>query len=89
MQKFRHIAFISKDPAKVYDYYHRLFGIEQVWLSPLGAVHVIDGLVNIAFIQQSTTAAEVANTHRIDGRELTKDRGLIIMAFLSTTWTRS
>jgi catechol 2,3-dioxygenase-like lactoylglutathione lyase family enzyme len=69
MQKFRHIAFISKDPAKVYDYYHRLFGIEQVWLSPLGAVHVIDGLVNIAFIQQSTTAAEVPRRQRGQGPE--------------------
>jgi catechol 2,3-dioxygenase-like lactoylglutathione lyase family enzyme len=82
MQKFRHIAFISKDPAKVYDYYHRLFGIEQVWLSPLGAVHVIDGLVNIAFIQQSTTAAEVANTHRIDGRETDQRQGINHYGFL-------
>ncbi|MFQ5541239.1 MAG: VOC family protein, partial [Candidatus Binatia bacterium] len=41
MAKLRHIAFIVKEPKKLYDFYHRLFGFEQVRLSPSGSIHVI------------------------------------------------
>jgi len=30
MAKLRHIAFIVKEPKNLYDFYHHLFGVEQV-----------------------------------------------------------
>jgi len=76
MAKLRHIAFIVKEPKKLYDFYHGLFGFEQVRLSPSGSIHVIDGLFNLAFLQQSHSTSEVANTHRADGHEVDQKQGI-------------
>lgn len=76
MAKLRHIAFIVKNPKKLYDFYHHLFGLEQVRVSPNGSVHVIDGLFNLAFLQQTNSAAEVVNTHRADGHEVNQTQGI-------------
>ncbi len=76
MAKLRHIAFIVKEPKKLYDFYHSLFGFEQVRLSPSGSIHVIDGLFNLAFLQQSHSTAEVVNTHRADGHEVDQTEGI-------------
>ncbi len=82
MAKLRHIAFIVKEPKKLYDFYHGLFGFEQVRLSPSGSIHVIDGLFNLAFLQQSHSASEVVNTHREDGHEVDQIQGINHYGFL-------
>jgi catechol 2,3-dioxygenase-like lactoylglutathione lyase family enzyme len=76
MARVRHIAFIVKEPKKMYDYYHRLFGVEQVRLSPTGSIHVIDGLFNLAFLQQVFSDTDVVNTHRADGSEVNQTLGI-------------
>ncbi len=76
MAKLRHIAFIVKEPKKLYDFYHHLFGVEQVRVSPNGSMHVIDGLFNLAFLQQTNSKAEVVLTHRADGHEVNQTQGI-------------
>ncbi len=76
MAKLRHIAFIVKEPRKLFDFYHHLFGLEQVRLSPSGSIHAIDGLFNLAFLQQTNSQAEVVNTHRADGHEVDQRQGI-------------
>src|SRR4030095_892634 len=82
MAKLRHIAFIVKEPQKLYDFYHRLFGVEQVRQGPTGAIHVIDGLFNLAFLKQSLSDVAVVNTHRADGEEIDKRQGINPYGFL-------
>ena len=81
MAKLRHIAFISPEPTKLYEYYHHLFGLEQVRVSPSGSVHVIDGLFNLAFLAQQAMASDMANTHRADGHELDQSTGIAHYGF--------
>jgi catechol 2,3-dioxygenase-like lactoylglutathione lyase family enzyme len=76
MAKIRHIAFIVKEPQKLYDYYHHIFDVEEVRRSDTGAIHVIDGFFNLAFLQQVQTEAEVVNTHRADGAEVNQRQGI-------------
>ncbi len=82
MAKIRHIAFIAKEPKKLFDFYHHLFGLEQVRVSPSGSIHVIDGLFNLAFLHQTNIGAEVANTHRTDGHEIDQRQGINHYGFL-------
>ncbi len=82
MAKLRHIAFIVKEPKKLFDFYHHLFGLEQVRVSPGGSIHVIDGLFNLAFLQQTNSNAEVVNTHRADGHEVDQRQGINHYGFL-------
>ena len=76
MAKLRHVAFIVKEPKRLYDFYRHLFGFEQVRVSPNGSTHVIDGLFNLAFLQQSNSNAEIVNTHRADGHEANQTQGI-------------
>ena len=82
MAKLRHIAFIVKEPKNLYDFYHRLFGVEQVRQGPTGAIHVIDGLFNLAFLKQSFSDVAVVNTHRADGEEIDQRQGINHYGFL-------
>jgi catechol 2,3-dioxygenase-like lactoylglutathione lyase family enzyme len=82
MAKLRHIAFIVKEPKNLYDFYHHLFGVEQVRHGPTGAIHVIDGLFNLAFLKQSFTDVAVVNTHRDDGEEIDQRQGINHYGFL-------
>lgn len=50
MAKLRHVAFAVKDPRRLYNFYHHLFGVEEARLSEGGSIHVIDGLMNMAFL---------------------------------------
>jgi len=76
MARIRHIAFIVKEPEGLYDFYHHLFGVEKVRTSPTGSIHVIDGLFNLALLQQTDTEAEIVNTHRADGNEADQRQGI-------------
>lgn len=82
MAKLRHIALIVKEPKKLYEFYHSLFGLEQVRVSPSGSIHVIDGLFNLAFLQQKLGDSAVANTHRVDGSEIDQTQGINHYGFL-------
>ena len=82
MAKLRHIAFIVKEPKNLYDFYHHLFGVEQVRHGPTGAIHVIDGLFNLAFLKQNISDVVVVNTHRADGEEIDQTQGINHYGFL-------
>src|SRR5581483_7018320 len=62
MAQIRHVALMVDDPKKLFDYYNRLFGVEQVRTSPTGSIHVIDGLFNLAFLQRTGGDLEVVGT---------------------------
>src|SRR5918996_3898712 len=82
MAKLRHVAFIVKEPEKLYDFYHHLFGVEKVRHGPTGAIHVIDGLFNLAFLKQNISDVPVVNTHRADGEEIDQGQGINHYGFL-------
>ena len=82
MAKLRHIAFIVKEPKSLYEFYRHLFGVEQVRHGPTGAIHVIDGLFNLAFLKQSFSDGPVVNTHRADGEEIDQIQGINHYGFL-------
>ena len=76
MANLRHVAFISPEPRKLFDYYHHLFGLEEAWLSPTGSILTTDGLFNLAFLQQHAVASAGTGTHRADGAELNQTQGI-------------
>jgi catechol 2,3-dioxygenase-like lactoylglutathione lyase family enzyme len=82
MAKLRHVAFMVKEPDKLYDFYHHLFGVEKVRHGPTGAIHVIDGLFNLAFLKQNISDVPVVNTHRADGEEIDQRLGINHYGFL-------
>lgn len=69
MGKLRHIAFISKEPKLLSDFYQKYFGFEECKVFPSGSRMVIDPLFNLAFLQQAAVAVAVSGTHRADGSE--------------------
>jgi len=81
MANLRHIAFISPEPQKLYDYYHHLYGMEQVRVSPAGSIHVIDGLFNLAFLAQQAVVLDAVDTHREDGHEIDQTSGITHFGF--------
>ena len=82
MGKLRHIAFISKEPKKLSDFYQKFFGLEEVKVFPSGSRMVIDGLFNLAFLQQHVAKAEVIGTHRTDGAEANQTQGIAHYGFM-------
>jgi catechol 2,3-dioxygenase-like lactoylglutathione lyase family enzyme len=69
MGKLRHIAFISKQPKVLSDFYQKHFGFEECKVFPSGSRMVIDPLFNLAFLQQAAAQVAIAGTHRADGSE--------------------
>jgi catechol 2,3-dioxygenase-like lactoylglutathione lyase family enzyme len=82
MGKLRHIAFISKEPKKLSDFYQKFFGLEEVRVFPSGSRMVIDGLFNLAFLQQHTDQVSVVGTHRADGSEANQVPGIAHYGFM-------
>jgi catechol 2,3-dioxygenase-like lactoylglutathione lyase family enzyme len=82
MGKLRHIAFISKEPKKLSDFYQKFFGLEEVKVFPSGSRMVIDGLFNLAFLQQHVAKAEILGTHRADGSEANQIQGIAHYGFM-------
>ena len=76
MANIRHVAFIVKEPQRLFDFYNHLFGVEQVRVSPTGSIHVIDGFFNLAFLKQVEVSSDVVNTHRADGQEVDQRQGI-------------
>ena len=82
MGKLRHIAFISKEPKKLSDFYQKYFGLEEVRVFPSGSRMVIDGLFNLAFLQQHHDQVSVVGTHRADGSEANQTPGIAHYGFM-------
>src|SRR5438128_9987559 len=82
MGKLRHIAFISKVPKKLSDFYQKCFGLEEVRVFPSGSRMVIDGLFNLAFLQQNAAQTAVVGTHRSDGSEANQTQGIAHYGFM-------
>src|SRR4026209_967875 len=83
MGKLRHIAFISKEPKKLSDFYQKYFGFEECKVFPSGSRMVIDPLFNLAFLQsRGDEAGPEVGTHRADGAELERQPGIHHYGFL-------
>ena len=82
MGRLRHIAFISKEPKKLSDFYQKFFALEEVRVFPSGSRMVIDGLFNLAFLQQNAAQASVVGTHRTDGSEANQAAGIAHYGFM-------
>jgi catechol 2,3-dioxygenase-like lactoylglutathione lyase family enzyme len=83
MGKLRHIAFISKQPKVLSDFYQKHFGFEECKIFPSGSRMVIDPLFNLAFLQsRGEEAGAVVGTHRADGAELERQPGIHHYGFL-------
>jgi catechol 2,3-dioxygenase-like lactoylglutathione lyase family enzyme len=83
MAKLRHIAFISKQPNVLSDFYQKYFGFEECKVFPSGSRMVIDPLFNLAFLQsRGDEAGAVVGTHRADGAELERQPGIHHYGFL-------
>jgi catechol 2,3-dioxygenase-like lactoylglutathione lyase family enzyme len=82
MGKLRHIAFISKEPKRLSDFYQEFFGLEEVRVFPSGSRMVIDGLFNLAFLQQNAAQTAVVGTHRSDGSEANQTQGIAHYGFM-------
>jgi len=83
MGKLRHIAFISKQPKVLSDFYQKHFGFEECKVFPSGSRMVIDPAFNLAFLQsRGDEAGAVVGTHRADGAELERQPGIHHYGFL-------
>jgi len=83
MAELRHIAFISKQPKVLSDFYQKYFGFEECKVFPSGSRMVIDPRFNLAFLQsRGDEAGNVAGTHLADGAEIQRDPGIHHYGFL-------
>ncbi|HET7005044.1 MAG TPA: VOC family protein, partial [Candidatus Binatia bacterium] len=82
MDKLRHIAFISRQPKLLSDFYQKYFGFEECKVFPSGSRMVIDPLFNLAFLQQAAVSVAVSGTHRADGSETELTVGIHHYGFL-------
>ena len=83
MGQLRHIAFISKQPKVLSDFYQKYFGFEECKVFPSGSRMVIDPRFNLAFLQsRGDEAGAVVGTHRADGAELQREPGIHHYGFL-------
>jgi catechol 2,3-dioxygenase-like lactoylglutathione lyase family enzyme len=83
MGKLRHIAFISKEPKKLSDFYQKHFGFEECKVFPSGSRMVIDPAFNLAFLQsRGDEAGPAVGTHRADGAELERQPGIHHYGFM-------
>jgi len=83
MAQLRHIAFISKEPKVLSDFYQKHFGFEECKVFPSGSRMVIDPRFNLAFLQsRGDEAGAVVGTHRADGAEIQRESGIHHYGFL-------
>lgn len=82
MAKLRHIAFMVKEPKRLFEFYHQLLDVELVRLAPSGSIHVVDPYFNFAFLQQELGEIETVGTHRADGSEADQRQGINHFGFV-------
>jgi catechol 2,3-dioxygenase-like lactoylglutathione lyase family enzyme len=59
MAVLRYIAYLSEDPDKLADFYHRFLGTEELGRSPEGDVTVTDGFYNLTFFRKRPSLGEL------------------------------
>src|SRR5712692_10598562 len=82
MATIRHVAFMTKDPKKLRDFYEQGFGFEECYSSESGAFMVMDGLFNLALLPIREGESEVEGTHRADGGEADQRPGINHFGFV-------
>lgn len=82
MAKIRHVAFMTKQPQKLLEFYQGVFDFEPCYESASGARMVIDGRFNLAFLPILGAESEVVGTHRADGGEVDQRLGINHFGFV-------
>lgn len=63
----RHIALVVRDLQSSYEFYHRLFALQQVRHRPGRAIHLSDGFFNLTLLgKRDRTPEEIRNNIEID-----------------------
>ena len=67
MAALRHIALVVRDLDRSFEFYRRIFGLQQVRHRPGRAIHVSDGCFNLALLgKRERTSEEIKNDVEID-----------------------
>ena len=67
MAALRHVALVVEDLERTFEFYHRIFGLQQVRHRPGRAIHVSDGCFNVALLgKRDRTSEEIRNDIEID-----------------------
>ena len=82
MAKIRHVAFMTKEPQKLHEFYQGVFDFEPCYASASGARMVIDGRFNLAFLPIRAGESEIVGTHRADGGEFNQRPGINHYGFI-------
>lgn len=82
MAKIRHVAFMTKQPQKLLEFYQGVFDFEPCYESASGARMVIDGRFNLAFLPIRDGDTDVVGTHRADGGEVDQRLGINHFGFI-------
>jgi catechol 2,3-dioxygenase-like lactoylglutathione lyase family enzyme len=82
MAKIRHVAFMTKEPQKLHDFYQKVFDFEPCYASASGARMVIDGRFNLAFLPIREGESDTVGTHRADGGEVDQRPGINHYGFI-------
>ena len=59
MAILRYIAFVSDNPEKVTEFYHRFLRTEEMGRSPQGDISITDGFYNLTFFNKRPTLGEM------------------------------
>jgi catechol-2,3-dioxygenase len=59
MAVLRYVAYLSEDPEKLVDFYHRFLGTEELGRSPDGDVTITDGFYNLTFFKKRPQLGEM------------------------------
>jgi catechol 2,3-dioxygenase-like lactoylglutathione lyase family enzyme len=92
MATLRYVAYLSENPEKLADFYHRFLGTRELGRSPEGDIAITDGFYNLTFFRQRAglgemqmesglhhIGLEVADLEEVKGRFLRfNPRGVII-----------
>jgi len=61
MARIRYLALISKDPAKLADFYENEIGMREMGRSPQGDISMTDGFYNLTLFRQRADLGELQN----------------------------
>jgi catechol 2,3-dioxygenase-like lactoylglutathione lyase family enzyme len=59
MATLRYIAYLTEDPEKLVDFYHRFLGTEELGRSADGDISITDGFYNLTFFKKRSALGEM------------------------------
>src|SRR5919106_3339914 len=59
MATLRYIAFLSEDPERLADFYHRFLGTKEIGRSAEGDISITDGYYNLTFFKKRRALGEL------------------------------